>query len=130
MKYAAYILLLLCACDHYDRRLEIINNSNSEVAVEIYSDTLPDFPSVTKTEFYLSHGVLPEDTSKLTKMGKNGWPFAIARSSNKKLNLVIYNIDSLRKYRSIDTLIRRNIYKRHEFSEHELEKDGWRIILH
>jgi hypothetical protein len=122
-------MFFVCSCDYYDHRLEIVNKGGSEIVVETYLDEMPDFPSVNKTEFYLSHGVAPDDSVTLTKVGKNGWPFLIQRSKNKKLNLVIYSIDSLRKYQSIDTLIKKRIYKRSEFSEDELEKMGWSVKL-
>ncbi|MFM7858438.1 MAG: hypothetical protein ACKO96_42590 [Flammeovirgaceae bacterium] len=129
MRAAIVFMLLLGGCDYYDQRLEIVNKVGSEVAVETYLDTSPDFPSVNKTEFYLSHSVAPNDSVTLTRVGKNGWPFLIQRSKNKKLNLVIYSIDSLRKYQSIDTLIKKGIYKKSEFSEDELEKMGWSVTL-
>lgn len=129
MRKSILLMFFVCSCDYYDHRLEIVNKGESEIVVETYLDEIPDFPSVNKTEFYLSHGVAPDDSVTLTKVGKNGWPFLIQRSKNKKLNLVIYSIDSLRKYQSIDTLIKKRIYKRSEFSEDELEKMGWSVTL-
>jgi len=129
MKNIIALLLLLSACDYYDHRLEIVNQTKGEITVETYSDTIPEFPGINKTKFYLDETVIPNDTLKLTEIGKNGWPFAISRSRNKKLNLVVYNIDSLRKYESIDTLIRKRIYKRYEFSEKELQEKNWKVVI-
>ena len=55
------------------------------------------------------------------------WPRAIAYSKNKKLNLFVFNVDSLRHYNSIDILIKRRIYKYFKFNEEELEKLDWKI---
>jgi len=121
-------LVLLCSCEYYDDRLQIVNRTGEEIAIETYSDTIPEFPSVGKTEFYWSTRILPDDTMKLTKHGKNGWEFAISKNRNKKLNLVVYRIDSLLRYKSIDTLKKR-IYKRYELSKNELNDNNWRVIL-
>lgn len=131
MKIAIIILflVLLNACDYYDNRLRVINHTNGDITVETYSDTVPEFPSINKTAFYLSKIAAPEDTLNITEIGTNGWPFAIARSKNKRLNLIVYSVDSLRKYQSIDTLINRHIYDRYEFSENELNDKNWTIIL-
>src|SRR5690606_26619651 len=122
-------LIFLSACDYYDNRLQIVNHSNGEIAVETYQDTVPDFPSINKTEFYLKKTAMPEDTLELTEIGKNGWPFLIARSKNKKLNLMVYSVDSLQKYQSIDTLIKRRLYDRYEFSEDELKDKDWIVVI-
>jgi hypothetical protein len=50
-------------------------------------------------------------------------------SKNKKLNLFIYNVDTLRKYQFIDTLINRKMYKRLEYSERQLEELKWVIVV-
>jgi hypothetical protein len=55
-------LILLSACDYYDNRLQIVNHTNSEITVETYQDTIPDFPSMNKTEFYLRKTAMMEDT--------------------------------------------------------------------
>lgn len=123
------LVLFLNGCDYYDRRLEIVNRSKNEIAVENYLDTVPNFPSLGKTEFYLEHRILLGGSAKLTAIGKNGWPFSIIKSKNKKLNLVVYNVDSLRKYQSIDTLIKKQIYTRYEFSEDEMKDKKWKVVI-
>jgi len=128
-KIIILLVFFLNGCDYYDHRLEIINKSENEIVVENYLDTVPNFPSLGKTEFYLDHRIIQGDSAKLTAIGKKGWPFNIIKSKNKKLNLVVYNIDSLRKYQSIDTLIRRQIYTRYEFSEDEMKDKDWKVVI-
>jgi len=72
---------------------------------------------------------MPSDTANMVAMSKKGWPFFIARSKNKKLNLIVFDIDSLKKYDSIDTLIKRNKYRRFEFSEEQLNSKNWEIVI-
>ena len=129
MRSTLAFLIILTSCDYFDRRLGIVNHTKAEFTVETYSDTIPDFPSINKTEFYLSQTITPNDSLRLIKLGKNGWPLEISNSRNNKLNLVVYNIDSLRNHKSIDTLIRRRIYKRYEFSEKELQDKKWKVII-
>lgn len=126
---AILVLMFLSACDYYDNRLQIVNRTNGEITAGTYSDTIPDFPSIGKTEFYLRIRTVPDDTLELTAIGKKGWPFTIARSKNKRLNLIVYSVDSLRKYQSIDTLIKKRIYNRYEFSEQELKDKNWIVVL-
>jgi hypothetical protein len=123
------VLIFLSACDYYDNRLRIVNHTKSKITVGTYNDTIPDFPSAGKTEFYLRRLAEPGDTLEVTEIGKNGWPFVIARSWNKKLNLIVYSVDSLLKYQSIDTLIKKEIYERYEFSEEELKTKNWVVVL-
>lgn len=128
-KTGILFLLLLCSCEYYDNRLQIVNQTGQEIAVETYSDTIPEFPSRNKTPVYWNARILRNDTMKLTEYGKNGWVFALSKSRNRKLNLIVYNIDSLLKYESIDTLIKKRIYKRYEQSEDELNKNNWIIVV-
>jgi len=123
------LLLFLNACDYYDYRLVIVNETNGMIVAETDTDTLPKLPRINKTEFYLDRGINPQEQSRLMKGGKNGWPFAIKRSKNNKLNLFVYNIDSLKKYKSIDSLVAKKKYSRYEFSEDELEANDWKVVI-
>src|SRR5688572_797484 len=92
------LMLVLNGCDYYDVRLQVINQSDHEISYAVYSRPVPDFPSINKTEFYLGFTAMPGDTLRRARPGKNAWSYEIEKSTNKKLNLVIYNVDSLRKY--------------------------------
>jgi len=123
------VSLVFSGCDYYDYRLKVVNKTDNVIAIETYLDTLPDFPSLNHTEYYFRNRLEPKDSIELVKSGKNGWLFFIEDSRNKKLNLVVYNIDSLRKCASIDTLIRKRRYGCYEFSEKELQEKNWRVVL-
>jgi hypothetical protein len=123
------VSLVFSGCDYYDYRLKVINKTNNVIAIETYLDTLPDFPNLNHAEYYFRNRLEPKDSIELVKSGKNGWLFFIEESRNKKLNLIVYNIDSLRKYESIDTLIKKRIYRCYEFSEKELQEKNWKIVI-
>jgi hypothetical protein len=42
---------------------------------------------------------------------------------------MVYSVDSLRKYQSIDTLIKKRLYYRYEFSEDELKDRNWVVVI-
>ena len=85
-----------------------IKNSTSDTIVVVSSlDIVPEFPSVNKTEFYLCQKIIPGGAANPCMSGKNGWRSFIYRSKNKKLNLIVYKIDLLRKYQSIKYSLQR-----------------------
>lgn len=131
MKRALVIsIIVFSSCDVHDERLKVVNLSRDEITLQTEKDTVPQYPSVNKSAHYLSEALSPVDTVMLKYEGmSNGWSFFISESVNKKLNMFVYNIDSLKKYGSIDTLASRNIYKRYSFSEKELEMTHWRVFI-
>jgi hypothetical protein len=123
------LFLLSQSCDYYDARLMIHNDTKRTLAIQVYEDTVPDFPSMNMTEFYLNHTVVSGATYNNVLPEKSGWEKIIYRSKNKKLNLFIYEVDSLHKYKSIDTLIKYRIYKYYTYSKEELIKDNWAVKI-
>lgn len=118
------------SCDYSDDRLKIINSSKKNIVVETYLDTIPDITKTNDTEYYLDHVIREAEKNRLIKVGSiNGWPFQIINSKNNKLNLFVFVVDSIEKYHTIDSLIKRKIYTRYEFSQKELENTNWTIIL-
>ena len=57
------------------------------------------------------------------------WPRFVRNSVNRKLHLFVYNVDSLKAYKNIDTLNARKIYKRLDYSEEELNKLNWIVVI-
>ena len=115
-----------CIYDPGDKRLVIINKSNNNICVSWNKEPFPEYPSKNKTEFYFSNIIAINREVKLPETDAN-WPYFVQTSSNKKLNLFVFNVDSLKYYNSIDTLIKRKIYKYFKFSEEELEKQDWKV---
>lgn len=125
-----FFATVFISCDVHDDRLNVINLSARRIALSTELDTVPEYPSVNKTAYYLGAGLDPLDSTRLLYEGeRKGWSLFIDKSVNKKLNLIAYSVDSLNKYRSIDTLIRRHIYTLHTFSEKELEENSWRVFV-
>lgn len=125
------ILLLFSSCifdPGGDDRLKIINRTNYQFSVYYNTDSIPEYPSVNATEIYLMDSVIVDDTISLTTYNRKPWPLFFERSKNKKLNLFIYNLDSLKAY-GIDTLIKRKIYRKLEYSEQELDNLDWTITI-
>lgn len=111
-----------------DQRLLIVNNTTSNISFHYDSDTIPEFPSANHTDIYLRDLLEIGDSIHLGTYNRKPWPEVIEASKNGKLNLFIYKIDSLKKY-GIDTIIKRKIYTRLEYSKEELEKQRWIVIV-
>lgn len=126
----AIVIVFFSSCDVHDDRLQVVNMSGQEIALQTEKDTIPKYPNVNKSAYYLGERLLPGESVKLKYEGmRNGWSFFIKESVNKRLNLFVYDIDSLKKYRSIDTLTKRHLYTRYSFSEGELENKNWRVLI-
>lgn len=121
------VFLASCAYDRGDKRLKIINQTKDEITLDWHSDRIPEYPSVNHTDVYIRNRVLIGDSLNLPESDAN-WPRFVQKSINKKLNLFVYNIDSLRKY-GIDTLNIRKMYRRVEYSEKDLDELNWRVVI-
>jgi len=126
----ALITLFLTSCIYDpvgDDRLKVVNQSGYQIFVDYDANSVPLYPSQITTETHLDHPVNDDDTTKLLEYSSKPWPQFFER--NKKLNLFIYSIDSLEKYNSIDTLIKRKLYKKIAFSKNEIEKLNWIVVI-
>lgn len=121
-------LLMSCAYDPGDKRLKTINKMDHEIVVYWDSDTIPKYPSINETEVYLRYKIKRGDTLSQPEDDSN-WPMYVRNSLNKKLNLFVYNVDTLMAYNSIDTLNAKKMYRRLEYSEQELDKLNWIVII-
>lgn len=112
-----------------DYRLRLVNHTSYQFGVDYNFDTIPQYPSVINTDFYFDHPVKISDTIKMLEKSYKPWSQFFKRNKTNKLNLFIYNIDSLKKYDSIDTLIKRKIYKNLKYSEQQLKKLNWIVVV-
>lgn len=112
-----------------DYRLKVVNATKHELAIDYNIDTLPVYPTVNHTEVYLRQSILVGDTREVLEYSGKPWPDFFEISRNKKLNLFIYNVDSLLPYKSIDTLIKRRIYKRLSYSLAEIDSLNWIVVV-
>lgn len=128
--FQIFIVIFFSSCfyDSGDSRLNTANQTNHEITVDWNTDTVPENPSVNHTGFYLINKISvnanldqPEDNAN--------WPRFFDKSLGKKLHLFIYNVDTLKRYNSIDFLKERRMYKRVDYSEEELEKLNWQVLV-
>jgi len=122
-------ILLSCTYDPQDKRLLVINHTNSEIAIYWNADTIPEYPSISDTEVYLAYYSIKSSDSLWVPEDNANWPKYVENSYNNKLNLFIYRVDSIKKYKNIDTINARRIYKKMEYSAAELNRLNWRVVV-
>ena len=131
MKLHYYLIVIILffvaeACDFYDVRLSVKNNSNHAIAFETSLDTNLEYTNYIP--FYIREKILPGETSIESNIGStNEWSRHIQRSKNKKLNVFIINLDTLTKYNDLEFVKSRKMYKRYEFTEEDLDRKNWII---
>jgi len=125
-----FYTFLLLGCDYYDDRLVLRNNFNYNVVIEMYHDSVPSFSETNTSGFYLSKIIEQKQEMRFLKIGsQNGWPFFLINSSNNKLNVAVFNADSLRKYGDIKYLIEFDLFDMYSYPIKDLEKKEWRITV-
>ncbi|WP_125932407.1 hypothetical protein [Hymenobacter glacialis] len=122
-------LLGLSGCDYYDSRLRIINESSSAICIESYKDTIPKDHKTNHPEFYLGHQILPGDTSAQTIPGKDAWIIEIQTNRNRRLNLFIYKIDTVRKYHDMALINKKRLFKQISLTQEQLEINNWTVKI-
>lgn len=129
----APLLLTGCIMHYYDRRLSVINKSSAHVAVEIVNDTAKR--TENNIEYYQSHAIAPNDTSFITRPGKNAWLEYINEGKAKTLYVYFFDLDSLNKYQKggadMSYLLGNKKYlKRLDYTLQELKRADWQIKYH
>ncbi|GAB3303410.1 hypothetical protein GCM10027348_31300 [Hymenobacter tenuis] len=118
------------SCDYYDSRLVLVNKTKTAICVEMAHDTIPDYPSLNRSEVCLSRSITPGTEAEQTIPGSmDEWVREVNRSKNKQLNLFIYATDSVRRYHSMDSLNQTHRYTTISLSLKELEAIDWRVIV-
>lgn len=124
------IYMTFMSCMMFDSRLEVHNMTSNSIVVEGFEDTIPDLNKTFFTRYYLLNIINKGERLNVSREeGVNSWPRLIKRSKNNKLNLFIFQVDSIKKYHEIDSLILKKIYTRYEFTNEELEKNGWKVEI-
>ena len=131
MKLHQFLILLVLvsfvgACDFYDERLNIKNNSNYAIAFDYSIDTTLEKKQIYDIPSYIVEKILPGETKSQSIFGSTqGWPFLIQRSNNNKLNVFIISIDTLLKYDDWEYIRTHRLYQRYSFTEEELNRINW-----
>ncbi|MDR7130951.1 hypothetical protein J2X69_003310 [Algoriphagus sp. 4150] len=127
--YGLIFTIILSGCDYYDGRLEVENKSPHEVAVETFLDSVPTLSELNKTEYYIQNSIKPDESKRLIEMGSTReWSFRIKKTNNNRLNLFVFQIDSLKMY-GVDSLISLGIYDRYILSEKYLNNENWKVVV-
>ena len=121
--------MALSSCEYFDFRLTITNKTRRKIATEVYNDTVPDYPSVNHSEFYLRQAFAPDSSVEMMQWGKTGWPDYLKTSKNGKLNLVIFDFEDLVKSKSIDSIIAHKKYRMITVSRSELFINNWHVVI-
>ena len=101
--------LLPVGCVPVDPRLVVVNHSGHSIATEAFQDTVPDYPSRGQKAYY-QRALLPPNESGHMLQHTGSWPAFIKSSRGANLNLIVYRLDSLEKYPTVDSLIRHRAY--------------------
>lgn len=123
-------LLTGCIMHYFDRRLSVVNKSPVRITVEIVNDTTER--TANNIAYYLSHPIAPNDTSFITRAGKNAWLEYINERKAKTLYVFFFDLDSLSKYEKggadMSYLLGNKKYlKRLDYSLDELTRSNWEI---
>ncbi|MGE5473168.1 MAG: hypothetical protein ACM3UU_02985 [Ignavibacteriales bacterium] len=111
-----------------DNRLNIKNNSENRISVEVCQDSTLTINDVNHIEYYLSNFIEPDkEINESIVGGKNEWDNFICSSTNKKLNIFFFNLDTLKKYNDFNIIISNKMYQHYEFTKQELEQLNWQI---
>ena len=128
--YLTVLLLFFGACDYYDHRLQIQNNSDHEITYFTSIDTIMDIDqlNINHIDVYIGKKIVPGVTINSTKIGSTqAWPFFIRKSVNEKLNIFFFSVDTLLKYNDWGIIKKLNLYEMYSFTEEELEQSNWLI---
>jgi hypothetical protein len=121
-------LLLPSGCVSVDPRLVVVNQSGSSITTEAFLDTVPDYPSQGQKAYY-QRALLPPDKSGHMFQHTGSWPAFVKSSRGANLNLIVYILDSLERYPTVDSLIRHRAYKLYVFDRQYLIDNGWKVII-
>lgn len=119
--------IFLTECDVADNRLQIVNKSSSAISYD-YSTSGEINPDSNRIFWYLSNQILPNKTQRVSLLGsKNMWVKEIENSKTKKISIFIFNVDTLKKHKDMDFILKRHLYEKFEYSISDLEKIDWTI---
>jgi len=128
-KISIAFLLTLLSCELYDNRLLISNNSNSDICVLTFYDSVPDLNNLNNTEYYLEDKIKNKESRREKVAGTNGWLHFFEASRNGKINIFIINADSLKIVGDIGSLLKDRRYKLLMFSKEDLDENSWHVIV-
>jgi hypothetical protein len=121
------LVLVLISCDYTNHKLILINQSSQPISYRESSDTI--LTTKNLAEYYLRIQIQPNDSVRAPILGKNGWDSLVVHSVNRKLNLFVFQVDTIKKYRDMQYVISKRLYRRYEYSLDYLNKHNWRVVI-
>ena len=120
------LLLLFNACDFYDSRLIINNNSSRNIYVAIIPDTILSLGE--NNTFIMPSDYIKKFSKKnLIFPGKKGWEELANKSVKNKLHVFILNEDTLKSY-SAEEIVKKQLFeKRIDIGVEDLMKNRWEV---
>lgn len=127
LKIIICLLTLTGGCEFYDLRLRVKNDFDKPVCVEIVSNDLSYIKQVNDAQYYINAKIDPQEIRSFSKSGKEGWEYFIEKTNDKKLNILVFDLDTLVKYENMFLLLEMKKYKVFSYRKDELEKMNWEI---
>lgn len=120
------LLFLFTACDFYDSRLIINNNSSKNIYVAIIPDTILSLGE-NKTFIMSPKYIKMFSKKKLIIPGKKGWEELANKSIKNKLHIFILIEDTLKSYSAEEIAKKQLFEKRIDIGIEELMKNKWEV---
>lgn len=108
--------------------IKIVNRTDSYIAVEFSQDTVSK--NLNKVEYYIRKQIKPYDSLEFHGgIEPSPWQKFIVNSVNKKLNVFVYNADTLVKYMNMEQIRRNRLWVvEMSISQSELDSMKWVIV--
>ncbi len=130
--YCLYFLLLPLSfnfkgCEpQIDDKLKIKNESDKIIVVVTSTDSMAKTQNMV--EYYFENQI--ESNSEKSILRRGSWDVEILRSYNNKLNVYLYDVDTLKKYQDMKIITKNDLHiKRYSLSKEDLKQTNWRIIF-
>lgn len=126
--------LLLTGCDPVTEHLEIRNPTNQPVYyVMSQKNDLSDHidPATPVKLSYKNHikMILPNSTITELRHGNDALSYFIKQSDNGRLNIAVFNIDTLKHYNWNTIIAQKTFSRKYDYSLQELDSLSWKIEL-
>lgn len=116
---AMALCLVGCAMDIWDERLQIYNSGNKSCQI-VFSEK-DSIPLHTWTDSIPSH-----DTIRVSKNGRNAWPYYVRSSENQQLHIFIISEETSNK-NNWKKIVREKLYTYKSVPLAELEANDWLV---
>jgi hypothetical protein len=124
-----FVLIYLLSCDPASNKLKIYNGSNSSIYATYTFDSFNP-TNDNPIKYFMDNQILPKDTGHLHLLGGDkDWGYFIEKSSNKKINIFIFSIDSIEKYGYNFLANDKNYYKQYSYTQEGLDSIKWVVKI-